>query len=176
MLSPSERYLLRKKNQLLQERCVCSIYSYPKTHRVYFLIVIVGAIALLSVPYNMHEPKKLPEIMQQDIIDAMIMRYAQNPKLVKAIIRIESNYRVRAVSNKGAQGLMQVMPFWVKHLDYLDSTDDLFNVELNIRAGCDILHKYQRESKSLREALIKYSCNANQYYEKVQCEMAKQKG
>ncbi len=57
--------------------------------------------------------------------------YAIDPKLVKAIIAVESCFDRRAVSTVGAQGLMQLMPSTAKHLGVHNS----FNANDNIRGG-----------------------------------------
>ena len=50
----------------------------------------------------------LAEIMEQ--IDAVAARHHVSPRLVAAIIAVESEFNPRAVSRRGAQGLMQLMP------------------------------------------------------------------
>jgi len=74
-------------------------------------------------------------------LEPLIRRHsdAQNldPKLVKAVIQVESGYNDKALSNKGAMGLMQLMP----------DTASLFNVrnafdpEENLRAGTRYLRQ-----------------------------------
>ncbi len=68
--------------------------------------------------------------------------YSLPPQLLVAIIRVESSGRVNAVSPKGAQGLMQVMPFWKGELG-IEGT--LFDIDNNIRAGSHILAENIRE-------------------------------
>ncbi|WKZ31888.1 MAG: lytic transglycosylase domain-containing protein [Thermodesulfobacteriota bacterium] len=63
-------------------------------------------------------------------------RYGLEPGLVAAIIKVESSGNPFAVSSKGAQGLMQVMPFWKKELGVHGT---LFDIDNNINAGCRIL-------------------------------------
>ncbi len=53
------------------------------------------------------------------------------PELIKAIIMAESGYNTRAVSKKGAKGLMQLMPTTAKSLGVVDP----FNPEHNINGG-----------------------------------------
>ncbi|MFB3817756.1 MAG: lytic transglycosylase domain-containing protein [Candidatus Methylomirabilales bacterium] len=45
-----------------------------------------------------------------DLIDQIAAQHAVDPQLVRAIIRVESNFEPLAISRKGAQGLMQLMP------------------------------------------------------------------
>ena len=56
------------------------------------------------------------------------LRYALDPGLLRAVIRHESNYQVRAVSHKGAQGLMQLMPATARELGVVCSFDPRENV------------------------------------------------
>ncbi|MBW7956941.1 MAG: transglycosylase SLT domain-containing protein [Deltaproteobacteria bacterium] len=65
--------------------------------------------------------------------------YGLSPRLIVAVIMVESSGRVSAVSPKGAKGLMQVMPFWKKELG-IEGT--LFDIDTNIGAGAHILAQY----------------------------------
>ena len=58
-------------------------------------------------------------------------RHQVEPALIKAIIMAESGYNPRAISNKGAMGLMQLMPVTAAELGIEDS----FNPEHNINGG-----------------------------------------
>ena len=91
-----------------------------------------------------------------------------DPQLVLAVMAIESNFNRYAESGAGAQGLMQVMPFWKKELG--SENDDLFNPRVNIRYGSKILKHYlDRYSPSIPRALAAYngSLGRSFYYEKV---------
>jgi hypothetical protein len=55
------------------------------------------------------------------------------PKLVQAIIRVESEGNPRAVSRRGAMGLMQLMPVLVEIYQVADPFDPLANVEAGVR-------------------------------------------
>jgi hypothetical protein len=66
-----------------------------------------------------------------DLITREAMRQNIDPLLVKAIIKVESNFYPQAVSIKGAQGLMQLMPETATQADVFDS----FNPEDNVRGG-----------------------------------------
>jgi len=108
----------------------------------------------------------LPEILKFDPSEhearsiakwVWVYANAQNidPALVLALITIESRFDPFATSIVGAQGLMQVMPFWKKELGSPD--DDLFDVNTNIRYGCAILAQYLKRYKSAKKALAAYN-------------------
>lgn len=67
-------------------------------------------------------------------------RAGQDPNLVLSVMAVESGFNPDAVSSAGAEGLMQVMPLWKKAL----GVEELRDPEVSIRAGVQILSKYQR--------------------------------
>ncbi|MDH5325049.1 MAG: lytic transglycosylase domain-containing protein [Gammaproteobacteria bacterium] len=78
------------------------------------------------------------------------------PELVLAVIDTESAFNRWAISVVGAQGLMQVMPFWLKEIGR--EGDNLFSVKTNLRFGCTILKHYlDKEKGDLRRALARYN-------------------
>ena len=78
------------------------------------------------------------------------------PELVLALIEVESHFDQFAVSRAGAQGYMQVMPFWKDEIGR--SEDNLTRSDTNLRYGCKILQFYwQRESGDLHRALAAYN-------------------
>jgi soluble lytic murein transglycosylase-like protein len=79
-----------------------------------------------------------------------------SPALVRAVIHAESTGRPDAVSRCGAIGLMQVMPFHVKH------PARLYDVRYNIEIGCGILRDCMVASEgNVRLALKKYNAGPN---------------
>jgi len=58
-------------------------------------------------------------------------RHEMDPALIKAIIMAESGHNPKAVSKRGAKGLMQLMPLTAKSL----GVEDVFDPEHNIKAG-----------------------------------------
>ena len=90
------------------------------------------------------------------------------PELVLAVIEVESHFDRFAVSRAGAQGLMQVMPFWKDEIGRPD--DNLTRNATNLEYGCRILQFYlQREQGRLRRALARYngSVGSSTYSDKV---------
>lgn len=95
-------------------------------------------------------------------------RAGLQPELVLAVIQIESAFERFAVSSVGAQGYMQVMPFWKNEIGRPD--DNLMNAETNLRYGCTILKHYlDREKGDFIRALARYngSLGRTKYPEKV---------
>ncbi len=68
-----------------------------------------------------------------------------SPSLVLSVINVESNFNSWAVSATGAQGLMQIMPFWLKKAGR--PSDNLFNPETNLRLGSAILAWYLKRAR-----------------------------
>ena len=91
-----------------------------------------------------------------------------SPELVMALIHVESGFQRFALSVVGAQGYMQVMPFWKKEIGRLD--DNLMKTRTNLRYGCTILKHYlKREKGDWIRALARYngSLGRTKYPEKV---------
>jgi soluble lytic murein transglycosylase-like protein len=90
------------------------------------------------------------------------------PELVLAVIEVESHFDRYALSTAGAQGLMQVMPFWKDEIGRHD--DNLIQTSTNLRYGCHILRFYlDRENQNLTRALAAYngSSGSTRYPDKV---------
>ncbi len=68
-----------------------------------------------------------------DYADRFSRLHNLSPALVKAIIKAESNGRMKAVSRKGAQGMMQLMPFTSRRLHVTDPFDPVENIEGGIK-------------------------------------------
>ena len=81
---------------------------------------------LNQVPIHNEEGESLDEIIEETA-----RRYHVDPVLVKAVIMAESGYNPRAVSKKGARGLMQLMPGTAESL----GVENIFDPRENIDAG-----------------------------------------
>lgn len=90
------------------------------------------------------------------------------PEMVLAVIDIESAFDAYAVSRAGAQGLMQVMPFWLDEIGR--PGDRLVDIDTNLRMGCTILrYYYDMEGGNWTPALARYngSYGSRKYSQKV---------
>jgi soluble lytic murein transglycosylase-like protein len=81
-------------------------------------------------------------------------RYRLDPDLVNSVIRAESGFNVRAVSPKGAQGLMQLMPQTASTLGVPNAFDPRANVEGGTRYLRELLERYNFD---LVKALAAYN-------------------
>ncbi len=86
-------------------------------------------------------------------------RAGLQPELVLALIEVESHFDTYAISKSGAQGMMQIMPFWLDEIGRPD--DNLIDMKTNLRMGCTILKYYMKlEKNNLHKALARYNGSA----------------
>jgi soluble lytic murein transglycosylase-like protein len=88
-----------------------------------------------------------------EIIHSLSSKYNIEPSLIKAVITVESNWTCNAVSNKGAMGLMQLMPSTAKDL----SVNNPFDPEENIEGGIRYLRFLLDKFNDLPLALAAYN-------------------
>jgi len=89
-----------------------------------------------------------------------------DPELLLAIMQKESGFRPTVQSRYGAQGLMQVVRRW--HREKLQPSESLFDPEVNVRVGADVLEEYLAQAGGdMDTALKKYSGNARGYVNSV---------
>ncbi|MDQ5985583.1 MAG: Membrane-bound lytic murein transglycosylase F [Syntrophus sp. SKADARSKE-3] len=122
-------------------------FSYLSTAcaDIYKFVDDNGVINLTNIPSNANakyelvykEKRIIFNIKPKDVLkyDHLISRAAEkynvDAALIKAVIKTESNFNHRAVSPKGAQGLMQLMPRTASAL----RVEDSFHPENNIEGG-----------------------------------------
>jgi soluble lytic murein transglycosylase-like protein len=88
------------------------------------------------------------------VVNAVSDRYRLDPDLVSSVIRAESGFKVHAVSPKGAQGLMQLMPGTASKLGVPDAFDPEANVDGGTRYLRELLERYNFD---LIKALAAYN-------------------
>jgi soluble lytic murein transglycosylase-like protein len=88
------------------------------------------------------------------VVNAASGTYRLDPDLVNSVIRAESGFNVRAVSPKGAQGLMQLMPQTASQLGVQNPFDPQANVEGGTRYLRELLERYDFD---LVKALAAYN-------------------
>jgi soluble lytic murein transglycosylase-like protein len=89
-----------------------------------------------------------------DVVNEASGRYRLDPDLVNSVIKAESGFNVRAVSRKGAQGLMQLMPGTASQLGVPNAFDPEANVDGGARYLRELLERYNFD---LVKALAAYN-------------------
>lgn len=88
--------------------------------------LILLALVLPRLAFGQVDPAPAVRFVRQ-----YAARYRVPPELIAALIDVESGWNPRAISNKGAMGLMQLMPTTARRFGAFDP----FNAEQNIAAG-----------------------------------------
>ena len=104
------------------------------------ILAPIISILLLSLVYFFYRNKIIDKFFYYDIIKVNSRAFGLDPLWVAAIVKVESGFSKNAVSDKGAVGLMQVMPDTAKDVCRklkigVPDTERLKNPELNIRLG-----------------------------------------
>ena len=89
-----------------------------------------------------------------ELVNSASGRYRLDPDLVNSVIKAESGFNVRAVSPKGAQGLMQLMPGTASQLGVPNAFDPQANVEGGTKYLRELLERYNFD---LVKALAAYN-------------------
>jgi len=84
-----------------------------------------------------------------DIIARVSTTYGISPGLVNAVIKVESNHNARAVSPKGARGLMQLMPPTAKRFGVSDSFDPEDNITGGVKYLRFLINEFGEENLDL---------------------------
>ncbi len=106
-----------------------------------------GRVNAVSVPLT-------PNINISDVVNETSERYRLDPDLVNSVIKAESDFKVRAVSPKGAQGLMQLMPGTASQLGVPNAFDPAANVDGGAKYLRELLERYNFD---LVKALAAYN-------------------
>ena len=95
-----------------------------------------------SLPHEEKAERRFDPIIQQ-----AAKNYGVDPALVRAIIMAESSYNPRAVSKRGARGLMQLMPKTAEYLGVKDSFNPKHNIDAGVRYFKKLLGQFNGDVK-----------------------------
>lgn len=144
------------------------LWAGPALAEIYYQIDENGIAHFTNAPttpqYKRLPPGVLPPTAKltpaniSELIDVFAAEYDLDPALIRAVIQVESNFNRKAVSRKGAQGLMQLMPATVWRF----SVGDAYDPHENIGAGVRYLRKLVDQFKGdLTLALAAYNAGEN---------------
>lgn len=131
-------------------------------------LIAVSLFALLachtrlpdSLVYHQTRLLRAPIKPSKAVIEAEVGRaakaYKLSPKLLHALVKVESGYQQKAESVVGARGLSQVMPANAKRCGL--AKDDLWDATSNLRCGALILRQELDRLGNLKDALTVYNC------------------
>jgi soluble lytic murein transglycosylase-like protein len=119
--------------------------NVPNDPRYAFLIATPGARTESGDAYS---PALLARAAQYDlIIEKAAAHYSVEPNLLRAVIVVESGFNPRAVSKKGAMGLMQLMPATARQYGAENAYDPKQNVHAGARYLRSLLDRYGADLK-----------------------------
>ena len=125
-------------------------------------IVTLFVVALTFLMYNLAYPLKY-----QDMIISASLRFEVEAPLIAAVINSESSFDKTAISNKGAVGLMQLMPSTAQAIaGQLEKSEyDLFDPETNIEFGSFYLSKLLKSFSNFEAAICAYNAGPSRVRE-----------
>ncbi|MBA2304888.1 MAG: lytic transglycosylase domain-containing protein [Acidobacteria bacterium] len=93
----------------------------------------VTSVESQSAAVQSVDPAVLEQTPYGEVIAAVSEAHGVNPLLVRALIQVESNYRPKARSNRGAMGLMQLMPATAREYKVGNPYDPKANIAAGVR-------------------------------------------
>ncbi|MCR9185846.1 MAG: transglycosylase SLT domain-containing protein [Halieaceae bacterium] len=155
---PAEREALR----VFLNETINSTHSFQDRYDAEVWLVDMSA----RLARFINDPEERLLILRQ--VHSAATRASLPPELVLAVIEVESHFDRFAISRVGAQGMMQVMPFWKNEIGRAE--DNLTLNRTNFEYGSRILQFYlKREKGDLHRALAAYngSLGSRRYSNKV---------
>lgn len=112
----------------------------PCAAEIYTRVQPDGTLLITNLPVH----AAVPEAPRpREDIDAIAARHGLDPLLVRAVIRAESNFDPKAVSPKGAAGLMQLMPETAQRYGVENRFDPAQNVAGGVRYLRDLIAMFE---------------------------------
>ena len=140
---------------------VTEVRADLKTGKLVRSVVVTSKTVAPKVVAPVEVPPSVPMAAKPDptlglnaLVNSIAAQNSLNPVLIHSVIQVESNYNPNAVSSKGAQGLMQLIPSTARRFGVSDS----FNPVENIQGGARYL-KYLLDlyNNDYRLALAAYN-------------------
>ena len=108
------------------------------------LVVVPATVAAAAspVPVRLAKPQAVKPQDLKEVINTISDQHHLDPDFISSVIHAESGFNPRAVSPKGAQGLMQLMPGTASKLGVSNAFDPRANVEGGTRYLSELLERY----------------------------------
>lgn len=131
------------------------LIRWPKLQVWTWLLLLIGVGILLFINSSWFLKRTVYPLPYQDQVFYYSKKYGVDPYLVAGIMRVESSFKPRAESSRGARGLMQIMPEtgqWAAEQIGLPDYDPirLYDPEYNIQIGCWYLFNLNQEFRGNR--------------------------
>ena len=111
-----------------------------------------------AAPWGFRDAQTSPPAQIDSIVQRVSDEYQVDPQLVRTIIRVESDYDPKAVSPKGAMGLMQLIPATAERF----GVENPFDARQNIEGGVTYLkHLLNMFGGNLPLSLAAYNAGEN---------------
>ncbi len=136
-------------------------YSYFQTPNG--LVVSSAPAPQPSENSSSSSPPEETDPLFRSIIQKASDLYEVEPELIQAIIMAESSYNPRAVSRRGARGLMQLMPATAKALGVEDSFNPEHNIHGGVRYFKQLLDRFGGDTRMALAAYNAGSSNVREY-------------
>lgn len=148
--------------------CLVLLSAGPVLGEIYYRIDENGIAHFTNAPttpqYRLLQPGVLPSAARltpanmEELIEAVAADAGLDAALVRAVIQVESNFNRKAISRRGAQGLMQLMPSTIWRLSVGDAYDPHENIGAGVRHLRQLLDQFQGD---LTLALAAYNAGEN---------------
>lgn len=169
----------------LNTRYACHLIRHTGVNKLLILLAVTGLISFYPSPISIMSARKMgyahyvsdEQLRDERIVQSVLNRYSEisseevgkltkiivreatnkkiDPKLVAAIVVVESSGNPVAISESKAVGIMQIhVPTWRSVVDFTEKNP--FDPEVNIDIGTTILSDYLKRYKDLESALVAY--------------------
>ena len=122
-----------------------SLVSGPASAGGYRIVEIDGIVHVIGVEATAGSAATDSSHGYESVVRAAAARHRVDPRLVEAVIRVESAFDPRAQSPKGARGLMQLMPRTAARLGVRDPFDAPSNIDGGVRHLRYLLDRYAED-------------------------------
>jgi len=135
-------------------------YKVEKDGTIYFTDVRLDPSLKPFKPKRSRFVASRHKALVLEIIKSVSSKYGVEPELIQALAEAESGYDIYAVSDKGAMGIMQLMPDVIKKFGVINPFNPYENIEAGVRYFKFLLDTLGRKEL----AVAAYNCGIMKVY------------